>query len=305
MIYHNASGRFVERSATSPSPYEGYFDNLFYGGPTEYYFLDGNVFRHTVLNEEYPASCQTDFAEYCAEADAQLCASPDNNVLAYIETGNSLYTTMSTAATSSPTYIANMSIFSKLETESQMSYFGKGACGYIAAAIVLLWYKQYVNTKYVTVNNSTNNAYTTRLNGYYLYNGTPKTYWDGYTFSYNLWRWHSGFGISEYESGNYSSGAGEIQTTIDSYLDSKSISYNDEVYLLPTTTSIISKLNTYQRPYILFGALKPVDSTSSKTNHAVVVYGYLDDTLICHYGWANNTCVSISGVWGSGYMLKS
>jgi len=190
-----------------------------------------------------------------------------------------------------------------------MSYFDGGACGYIATAMLLLWHDYTNNGNIINTNSSTGVSYTTTktaANGikYPVFNGNPSTYTDGKTFSYNIWRWHSG-------TSSYSSTAYAIAPTVKSYMASKGVSYTSVTNTLPLTGDVVSFLNTYKSPYVLFGLLKRTGGSYLK--HAVLAYGYtlnyISGTtsfdLICNFGHASYSNVYVSGTWGTGYGIKS
>ena len=310
MIFHNASCHFVEFSTSSPSPYLYYSDNLFYGGPTEYYYFDGEQYLHTVIAEHYNDTLAEDMATTCEIANQYYVDTADRDVIDYVTRGvvsdqvRTISTNSSLSRSSFPTYISNAPVFTHCTTQSEMSYFNKGACGYIAAALLMLWYRQSVNINYLTTNSSTGLSYVTYKSGYYVFNGTPSTYYDGRTFSYNLWRWHSTMGNADYTNGNYSTGAGDIATTLSSYLSTKNISCNYIPALLPSTSYVISILENKDRPYLLWGYLQPADESRDKCMHAVTVYGHYNGYLLCHFGWEGYTCSSVDGIWGSGLYLN-
>ena len=309
MIYHNASGEFVETSTTSPSPYLTYSSNLYYGGPTQYYVFTNGNYEHTVLNETYSEDTMSSLVDSCIQAHDYYIDNADTDILAYIETGDFSEVKLATQdiTTSSedyPSYITNAYCLSNCETQSEMSYFPKGACGYIAAALLILWYRETIDSTYLSSNNSTGISYLTIKNGAHVFNGDPSDYSDGRTFSYNLWRWHSANGQADHQNGDYNSGAGDMATTLESYIEGKGLNYTYDIDIGPLTSSIISKLDSRDRPYLLWGTgVQPVDESRSKVNHAVVVYGHWNGYLLCHFGWTNYNCSSVKGLWASGLML--
>ena len=50
-IYDNASGKYLEMSDSAPSPYESYYDNLYYFGPLCYYVKTNNQYIHTITHD--------------------------------------------------------------------------------------------------------------------------------------------------------------------------------------------------------------------------------------------------------------
>lgn len=309
MIYHNASGQFVETSATSPSPYAGFDKNLYYAGPTQYYVLENGIYKHTVIDESHTQDEVDAYSAVCEQANENYIESANVDIIDYIESGeqqqvSSIAEALS-ANESAPTYITNAYCLSNCETASEMSYFGKNACGYIAAALLMLWYRETINSTYLSTNNSTGQSYLKLKNGVHVFNGDPNNYANGKTFSYNLWRWHSGLGQSDYENGYYGTGAGEIATTLESYVKGKGLPYTYDTDVLPLTSSIISKIDSRDRPYLLWGTgVQPVDESQKKCDHAVIVYGHWNGYLLCNFGWPGYSCSSVKGFWGSGLMLR-
>lgn len=312
MIYSIQSGVFAEYAPESQSPYEGYDgNNLYYGGPTEYYFMEDNVFNHTITGEKILKSAQVQLAESTDKLSKYYMRISDQEVQEYIISGSGDYELdqAQKAASSSATYISGRYLIQNMRTESEMSYFGKNACGYIAASMLLLWHDYYKNSGFIDVNNSTGKSYTNSKKAsdgkyYPVFNGNPSQYYNGQTFSFNIWRWHSPNGQADYINGNYSTSAGTVKTTVESYAKSKGITVTSLTEALPPTSGIITYLKSYNRPYILFGNLaKP--SGSGRVNHAVLVYGYKDNSLLCHYGWSGYTTVYVSGVWGTGYAIRT
>lgn len=304
-IYHNDSGNFVELSATSPSPYATENENLYYAGPTQYYTLKDDIYTNTVNGEQYSKAVISEYSSDCDELAQSHMTEADTAVLSYIEEGSfSNAQVPMLAAETAPTYITNAYCISNCETASEMSYFPKSACGYIAAALLMLWYRSTINTTYLTSNNSSGVSYLTLKNNYYVFCGSPSNFTNGQTFSYNLWRWHSPYGQADYTNGEYSTGAGDIAVTLESYVKGKGLNYGYDTDVLPTTSSIIKKLDSRDRPYLLWGKLGTADGATGKINHAVIVYGHFNGLLLCNFGWAGYSCVSISGTWGSGLMLR-
>lgn len=316
-IYHNESGNFVDYSPLSPSPYSGYEgDNLYYGGPTQYFVLEDGYFTHTVIEEKYPVSYQDEFAKTSQKANAAFLAEPNDTVVEYVKNGTSdKKTAYQTQSVSAPTYayIPYSTQISSLTTRSKMGYINvpKGACGYIATSIVLLWLKKAVNTNFVTYNNSTGIPYTASSGGLYYYTGNPNNPRDGRSLSYNLWRWHSGNGHDgTLVAGDFDSYPWIIHNTISSYCSSRGLTLSHGYELLPPSTSVRNYLRKYNRPYILFGDLKVEGSTAAKVEHAVTVYGYTTDqeyvvSLMTHFGWENYSQVVVAGIWAGGCYITN
>lgn len=327
LIYHVDSGRFVEYAPDSPSPYKDISsdETLYYGGPMEYYFLENSQFVHTILEEKYDISNQKDFSIHSETVSNYFSDNADEDTLSYIENKSQPLEKAQKDASQGFTtnseilfpnyinvgdifYIQNAAQIDRLYNEQQMSYIHApgGACGYVAAAILILWHKTTILNNYLTVNNSTGRSYTSITNEFTHFNGNPKAYTDGLSFSYNLYRWHSGKGTT----GDYSTTGWNVKDTIESYLNARNIPVNSVLYTLPGNYEIVTFLHSYNRPFILGGTLTAKYSNKSKGWHFCTVYGYYRKTqnealLIAHFGWENYNRNFVDGIWTQGYGIKS
>lgn len=152
LIYHVASGNFAEYSLYSPSPYRGLAGELYYGGMTEYYYLENGIFSHTITGEAFQENSEAVDAFYgsCSEANQQMQQDEES-------------VNLSAASAENVTWLVSGSNYiSDLSEKSDFGYYydGKSAgnCGYVAAALLLLYYDcmasdnfisdaQYLNTE--------------------------------------------------------------------------------------------------------------------------------------------------------------
>lgn len=103
-IFHNESGKYVEYAERALSPYCGYEENLYYGGPTEYYVKYGETYYHTVLDDvqissifesEMAASSeqlnQSFSAEPVAIGGTVLAATTSSVINSYVTNGENFF----------------------------------------------------------------------------------------------------------------------------------------------------------------------------------------------------------------------
>lgn len=149
IIYHNASGIFVEGSAVAKSPYDGFSEEKYYCGPNEYYvksFETGKTrYCYTQTNEELNTNTISNFIESSKLINSTLIANKNNSILDYIEKNQqpiSGYTNFSTS--NNFNYINNYEFFSQMTSPGYTTINGSGICGYIAAGMILT-YEQVTN----------------------------------------------------------------------------------------------------------------------------------------------------------------
>ncbi len=295
MIYSNDSGLFVEYSVDSPSPYQRFNSSMFYGGPTQYFIMKNNSYVHTVLDETYALSEADDLSKSTDKLKDYYKSTANQDVLNYIQKGilpnskNSVESMLSSATESSQMtasipssyYVTGATPLSTLTTESQMGYRTGNVCGYIAAGLLMLWYRTNVSSNYLASSYINKNS-----SNYPCFSGSSFTSYL-LSFGYPAQTW-----------------AYDIANVLEDYTATRGISINSSIIdVLPLTSMIKSDLYTYNRPYILFGSLVRPNGTGS-ISHAVLVYGYNANGLICHYGWENYAFVNVSGIWASGYQIQ-
>ncbi len=162
MIYHPASGTFVETSQKSISPYFGLSgDELYYCGPTRYFQFVNNEFVHTVLgyafNDEESVLALFQNSELVTNT---LKAAPNEGLLDFVNKGNSASYPQLLSASSSESSMTSMSSsnvsgsvgstgydwFSNLST---CGYISGGHCGFIALNMLYGYLDKFSNDKYM------------------------------------------------------------------------------------------------------------------------------------------------------------
>lgn len=291
MIYHPESGVFVESSPSSASPYAGFTgDNLYYGGPTEYYVEQNGCFYHTVIDEiiDSPYDVQR-MSLTSAKITSELNENKDVALLDYAINGNATaYATMvqtSSAAAQSGMTEAQINWFKNL---SSCGYFsvGDGCCGFVGLNILYAFFDKFVDDKYMDDQYWTNSTKTQLKNNdssftKYLYDLDPK---DTTTSIH-------------------------IHSVSKQYLSLKGITDIDHTdrYWGFFTKSTIKGILDNGYPVELFGSLEDppnYSGTGKKSGHAVVAYQYSGNDFICHYGWNGYAEVTIVGTLGSIYAME-
>ena len=88
IIYHIASGKFVEYSEDSYSPYLNYSSNLYYGGGMQYYHLQGDKLLHTVKPDlSFPQSSLSELYADSQNMSDSFCTNPSSENLNFINQG--------------------------------------------------------------------------------------------------------------------------------------------------------------------------------------------------------------------------
>lgn len=129
-IFHNASGKYVEYAENALSPYYGYYENIYYGGPTEYYVKIGEAYYHTML----------DNVQFSSVYESEMAVSSEqlNRNLSTIPVGTSENMLSTTDQSDMNSYITNGKNF--FVGNTSFGYVDGGYCGYIAASMVLQYY---------------------------------------------------------------------------------------------------------------------------------------------------------------------
>lgn len=297
MIYHNASGIFVECSPVTHSPFYGAEGESRYGGPNEYYILDDAVesYRYA-LDSECLTDAQVEALETRSDlVNETLVENQNENVLNYINGTSNVrpaqyYAAENQASTMTVssgdwTLVNNYSFFVNLNS---CGYISGGKCGYIAAGI-LLAYDEICN------------GLDTIPDSYYSYSSGR------YSLSTSLATALYNKGVSLGYSASTTSVA--IHYTVKSWLEGRGIDADHTSLYIPfgSNSTISSKIKK-DRPVIWFGAVTEQSFDDNTGNHAVVVYGYTSSwtgtSFVAHFGWNNATMVYFSGVLGSLYTYE-
>ena len=159
MIYHPASAVVVESSPTSFSPYKDYSgENLYYGGPTEYYVRNEKTFNHTITNESINLAVDIERMKLTSEKySTALNQIKDVALLDYLSTGNQIARTTSIQAYTSD--LGGGVTFEEVQWFQGLTpcgYFeGKrgnesyGCCGFVGLNIIYAFFDKFVDTKYM------------------------------------------------------------------------------------------------------------------------------------------------------------
>ncbi len=303
MIYHNASGRFVEYSLTIHSPFWGKYGKLMYCGPNEYYISERSTDGYHYIFDSQVLSAE-DIAVLVSQSQAVnqvLVENKNDYVLDYINgrsdtrPADHLINKDGNVATLSQTvgswtYIDHADFFVNL---ANCGYIDGGICGYIAASMILNF--DDIFSGYDTV---------------------PDTYHT--QISENQYAISTASAAALFERGKslgYDAGTTSvaIHYTVESWLADREITVDHTSLYIPfgSESTIVSKIRN-NRPVIWFGAVSShsvQDVYPTTGNHAVVVYGFCDAYLIgydfiAHFGWNNATSVYFSGILGSLYTYE-
>lgn len=289
MIYHVASGIFVEHAVSAPSPYTGYEQELYYAGPNEYYYFNptNHKYEHTIFDEYISTDNMQHNQQVCRNMNDALQDNKDDRVLNFINKNEPFVRPMGTEASNGFYYINGYTFFSKL---NQCGYISGGVCGYIALGMLL--------------------AYHRALSGR---NSCPVE-WVKYTksgsnFSYS---WIDSNLATKLRDVGKSLGIGNstypwnMNDITDKYLKGERGYADSNIeHFSGTTNQMIAHHLKKDRPMIWFGNITSNSFDNQKAiNHAVIVYAYkagLSYSYIAHFGWNNATAVTFSGVLGGYY----
>ena len=282
IIYHSDSGKFVEYSSKSTSPYLGLTGVLYYGGAMEYYYQQGEVLLHTL---EYDSSIPlSDIAEY-AECSSQLNEALTEELaienISFIEgKSNKANITVSEDpvlySSSATPLISMVDFFTNLKNDIQIGYRSGGVCGYIAVNMIL-GYNYFAYDRGL-------------INDLSFVNNTKKTM-SGPGLTNKLLQLNG----KDVTKNDFDGTTGATFLKImDKYFDEV---YTTCAWEFDWRVGTIDAVKTLKAgfPVALFGNLPNYDENHNKhgkLNHAVVAYGYgrygLGNSLTkyrVHYGW--------------------
>ena len=289
IIYHPNSGVFVESSPSAISPYINLTgDNLYYGGPTEYYIENDGIYYHTVIDEVIDN--QTDINNmklYSEKIKSELNSHKNIALLDYvINKDAAAYATMSKSNTYAVESGLSLNEINWFKNLNQCGYYsvGDGLCGFVALNILYSFFDKFKDDNFMddkywvdstkTLLKNNENSFTK-----YLYDLDPKS----------------------------STTSMHIHNVSKKYLNEKGITNIKHTirYWGFFTNKTIKNLINDGYPVILFGNLEdPPGYTGKKGGHAVVAYQYSGNEFVCHYGWNDCTEVTIVGTLGSIYAME-
>ena len=300
MIYHDASGTFVESSPVVNSPFYGKSGTYKYVGPTEYYIINSDSVCYNVLSgATVDATAKVKLEEKSGMIKQALVENKNEYILNYVNgTSNvtlaQLYALedemIMTQSTQNGdwTVVDNYSFFQKLDN---CGYISGNKCGYIAAGMLLTYDK---------IHNSLN---TVTSGTHYTYSGGQcviKTALP--TALYNK-------GVSLGYGAKTTSVA--IHYTVEDWLADRGITVNHTSLYVPIGNNItIASLISKDRPTIWFGVIVNNDYNDDIGSlHAILVYGYQWSPLtgysfVAHFGYNGATEVYFNGALGSVYSYE-
>lgn len=299
MIFHDQSGIFVESSLKSISPYIGLEDKLFYLGPGEYYQNDNSKLKHTILDKSISLEYSNELKDISNEFNDILLKNKDYNIVNYINgikndiplNSNNRYRVSSTKTYNGMTCVKGYKFFTLLQS---CGYNTDGTCGYIAAAMLLSYYKRYygsdiVEDKYLSCRAKDNDF------AYSISDDLHKS----------LIKYGKNLGI-----GN-STDSGKIKKVIDAYLKDRGMKKDYVEGIIPFNNNFtIAGSIDNGHPVIWFGnVFNNSYNNQTNINHAIVVYGYswsgLSPEYVAHFGWNGANEVYFSGILGSLFAFTS
>lgn len=280
IIFNDEAALVLESAENSPSPYLGKTENLYYAGPTHYYYYDStqNTYTHSVLETRLSEEEVISRTEVCQAAQIALIEDTDIALKNYIETGTQSRTA-TPLASSTYTYVGdNRDFFEEMDTQEEMSYWaiGNGACGYVASSIVLLYYHNFYNDDIIDTD-----TYPLDANGYYT----------GEDFTADLYQ---DIGVDTLGYGN-SLNASKVATVMRTYLkNERDITVNTWYLNMPSKSDVVAQLKE-DRPVVYVDRWNDPSSSGGTVDHDIVIYGYnSSNKLIAHFGWAGYTHVEAS-----------
>lgn len=299
LIYHPATAVVVESSPSSYSPFLEYDgNNLFYGGPTEYYIKTENEYVHTVINETITLPVDIERMRLTSiEISDKLEAVKDVALLDYMATGNQLaYATSKQANTGARGGNLSSDEVNWFKGLTQCGYFEGpdgddtyGCCGFIGLNIIYAFFDKFVDTKYM-----------------------PDSYWTS-TSKTLLKNWDDSFTkvLHDLDPKDGTTSM-HIHSVSKQYLKNESITDIDHTsrYWGFFSANTIKGILDNGYPVELFGNLADppnYNGNGKKGGHAVVAYQYTTTSgtqYVCHYGWDGYTEVTIVGTLGSIYAME-
>lgn len=278
VIYNNEAALVLERAENSPSPYLDKSGDLYYAGPTQYYYY--NVAEGTYIHSVLGSTMSSSEVEYrsivCQQAQVELNKETDTARQQYIETGSQPLSA-NTLSSNTYKYVGDhKDFFESLKTKEEIGYWstGNGVCGYVASGLVLLYYNKYEN------NNIIDSKYLASSGE--AFNGGDLT-----KYLYNTIGSSLGYGTSL--------NATQVANVMKTYLNGRGISVTTWSANMPSKAAVVTQLKA-GRPVVYVDRWNdPSTNGSSTTDHDIVIYGYDDDNnLIAHFGWAGYSHVEAS-----------
>lgn len=274
-IYNVETDTVVESSERGVSPYAGYSDNLYYGGPTYYYVLKNGSYEHTIDDEETLNSAQIQVLS--------------QNCQAGFETIETRYQTRSGSVSTMAVYSTDITVDHPefYQNLTHCGYISGGRCGFIALGMLIAYKDKYEDDELLS------DAYWETDNILKSKNTSDITVSANNVISQKLYELDP----------KDSTTSMHIHDVAKKYLDEVGKSADHTSRWKPFfTEGTVRNLIDDGNPVILFGSVPSNPTTASalnmtisssegdSSNHAVVAYGYSSDEtkFIVHYGWENS-----------------
>lgn len=283
MIFNNEAALMMESAENSPSPYLGMTSNLYYAGPTHYYFYNAVYaqYIHTIEEAVMTSDEVSERAEICSNAQIEMNKIADVKLKNYIEGSSTSTMSIEPLTSDGYTYIGgNEDFFKNLTTHELMGYYetdsGGGCCAYVAAGLVLLYYDYFHNDSFIddeTYLNDDGNAFVGEEFAKHLYVDIGKGKL-GYDNAIN---------------------ATEAAKVMQKYLSEDcSITMPYWAASMPSKANVVAQLKQ-NRPVIYADRWNNPKPAGGTVDHSIVIYGYdSSNNLVAHFGWTDYVHVECS-----------
>lgn len=262
VVYDKVSNQLIEYSDTCVFDFRfKTLNNYLYLGPTHIYEDNISYFTNIYSNEIYTLK---ELEEQQTVFDSQLKKVRRRRYTSFT------YNDYSSTLSESKFYINNYEFIRDYPFPSNY----KGDCGFVAASMLLFYWSKTLNSKFVpTQYLDSDGNLNTKTN----------------TLSRNL------VSLNNNTEGSW---AATVKNTLEKYGKEIGINTNPNWYLFDF--NLRSEIEN-NRPVLIFGSLpsnpkqeKNSVDTKSKTNHAVIAYGYKGNAPLVHYGWSGKTEVALN-----------
>ena len=275
-IYHPTAQVFVEFSAENPSPYLGK-QNIRYGGPMNYYCVEGNQYTNLLSGEQMDISA-TQLSQLTAKEEQLTCV-----YQSFSTSGQSV----SARAANTTHMIPNAYYFQK------MYYFGtcsNDAYTQMAASIMLSYYANYANVNFVPTNCIVPLAGTST--NFQTWGCMPEL---TSSLCQEL------VSITQYLGKDLKLSGSGLRDVLTEYYSNHMLTGVTESLLISPffVDSQMRSILDNDNPMVMIGSLSMPDGT--KQNHAVVCYGYSIISNVTYYrvhmGYGTHTAVDLANQW--------
>lgn len=274
-ICHPTANVLSEFSLTDPSPYQGH-TNIYYAGPSFYFYKSDDIFTNIFTQETLSS-----------QENSNRATTASGNLTQIYNSFNNLTNNRLTRAADTVYLINDAYYFQKLSDHGTNTL---GTCGQLAASIFLSYYATYHNVNFVPSGDITPLSGTTT--NFQSWPKMPPLKEDLHQELIQITR--------DLDLDLKTTGS-SIKKILSEYYSRHTIGgVQQSVLTSPffTDTSMRNILDQ-NRPLIMFGNL--TTPTGSKTNHAVVCYGYRITSNVTYYrvhmGWQGYTSVELTNLW--------